>query len=247
MGKLVAQILSSAKFKVTVLNRSGTKPFDCCNVIKMNRNDISQDIIDNQDIVIDMCAYNVEQVKNLLKLFNNRHHYIVMSSIASEYRFFGKYGKDKAEIEKFLRFETDISGTILRPTYIIGKNDPHKRIDYFLDSIRNKKSLNVGGIGKQKISFVFKEDVAEVVCEVVRRGIINKTYNICNDERVSMNDLIGLFFKITSDETRCNFEQPNAIFEDQECIFSNELTKSDLGIEFLSLEDGIREYIISKS
>ena len=97
-----------------------------------------------------------------------------------------------------------------------------------------------------KLSFVFKEDVAKVIYEVVVNGVVNKTYNICNDEDVTMMELIKLFFKITKDKTIIKLSQSDAIFKDEECIFSNELVKQDLGIEFKTLEEGIREYIISK-
>jgi nucleoside-diphosphate-sugar epimerase len=246
VGKMVTELLST-KCNVTILNRSGTKSVDNCNVLKMDRDDISQDMIDNQDVIIDMCAYNVDQVKDLLKLCSHRHQYIVISSIASEYGFFGDYGKNKAEIEKFLRFETDTPNTIIRPTYIIGKGDHHKRIDYFLDCIKNKCDIHLSEFGDKKLSFVFKEDVAEVIYEVVVNGVVNKTYNICNDEDVTMMELIELFFKITQDKTTIKTLESDAIFKDEECIFSNELVKQDLGIEFKTLEDGIREYILSKS
>ena len=129
VGKSLVKLLST-KYDVTVLNRSGTTPIDNCNVIKTDRANISQREIYYQDIIVDMCAYNVGQVKDLLELCSNKRQYIMMSSIASEYGFFGDYGKNKAEIEKFLRFETDIPNTILRPTYIIGSGDHNKRIDY---------------------------------------------------------------------------------------------------------------------
>tara|TARA_R100000995_G_scaffold80094_1_gene51629 strand:- start:4999 stop:5775 length:777 start_codon:yes stop_codon:yes gene_type:complete len=246
VGAAVVKLLST-KYDVTVLNRSGIKPTDNCTVIQMDRVNISSFLLRNQDIIIDMCAYNLTQVKELLKVCSHRHQYILMSSIASQYGFFGNYGKNKAEIEKFLRFETDIPNTILRPTYIIGDNDHNKRIDYFLDCINDKTPIEISGDGDKKMSFVFEDDVAKVVCEVVNRGIVGKTYNICNDEDISMMELVELFFKIVKDKTNIETSQSYAIFENEECIFSNKLVKSDLEIKFKTLEEGIREYIISKS
>ena len=253
VGKLVPKLLHDYGYDVTLLNRSGISPYDKCDVIKMDRNDTDKDTFDDPDVVIDMCAYNVDQVKHLLDCVNTKRHYgntlkqyIFMSSIASEHGFFGEYGKNKAEIEKFLRFETDILNTILRPTYIIGEGDHNKRIDYFLDCIKNKHDIHLSEFGSKKLSLVFKEDVAKVIYEVVINGVVNKTYNICNDEDVTMKELIELFFKITQDKTTTKILESDVIFKDEECIFSNELVKQDLGIEFKSLEDGIREYIISK-
>ena len=250
VGKLVAKQLYNQNHQVTVLNRSGNKPFNKCSVIKMDRIDLEK-IPDMPEIVIDMCAYNVNQVKLLLKVIDKDvlKQYIVISSIASEYLFFGEYGKNKADIETFLRFETNIPWVILRPTYIIGKNDHHKRIDYFLDCINEGHIIDVDGLGSEKLSFVFVEDVVDVINEVVRNGVYNKTYNICNDEQISTNKLIELFFKLTGKKTEIRHQpqNPYAIFKDEHCVFSNQLTKDDLNIKFKTLKEGISEYIISKS
>jgi len=202
VGKEIAKKLYDTGHEVTVLNRSGTKPFSECNVIRMNRKDLTKKLV-SQEIIIDMCAYNTNQVKSLLKSLKGHKlkQYIIISSIASEYPFFGEYGKNKAEIETFLRFETNIPWVILRPTYIIGKNDPHKRLDYFLDCIKNGKSIVVDKLGSEKISFVFVEDVAQVIYKVISRKIINKTYNVCNDDQVSIVEFIDLIFKIIGKKT----------------------------------------------
>ena len=166
VGAAVVKLLST-KYDVTVLNRSGIKPTDNCTVIQMDRVNISSFLLRNQDIIIDMCAYNLTQVKELLKVCSHRHQYILMSSIASEYGFFGEYGKNKAEIEKFLRFETTVPNTIIRPTYIIGNGDHNRRLDYFLDCIESKRDIHLDQFGDKKLSFVFKEDVARVIYKVI--------------------------------------------------------------------------------
>ena len=66
VGAAVVKLLST-KYDVTVLNRSGIKPTDNCTVIQMDRVNISSFLLRNQDIIIDMCAYNLTQVKELLK------------------------------------------------------------------------------------------------------------------------------------------------------------------------------------
>ena len=259
VGKLVSKELDDKGYDITLLNRSGTSPVNSA-VIRQDRNHIDkvtlhQLINYSPEIVIDMCAYDVTQVKKLLSSVNtdNLSQYILVSSIASEYSFFGDYGRRKAEIELFLRFEADIPSVIIRPTYIIGKNDHHKRIDYFLDCIKETKPIILEGIGDENLSFVFVEDVAKVITEVVRKEIVNKTYNVANDEVISSKELMELFFKIMNKRTGVFYSSKKYsideefIFRNKECVMSNKLTKNDLGIKFKSLETGIREYIISKS
>ena len=255
VGKLVSEELYNKDYNITLLNRSGNSPVNSA-VIRQDRNHIDkvtlhQLINYSPEIVIDMCAYDVTQVKKLLSSVNtdNLSQYIIVSSIASEYSFFDDYGRRKAEIELFFRFDSDIPYVIIRPTYIIGKNDPHKRIDYFLDCIKETKPIVLEGIGDENLSFVFVEDVAKVITEVVRKEIVNKTYNVANDEIISCKELVRLFFKIMNKQTsvfHCHTDE-KFIFRNKECVLSNKLIKNDLGIKFKSLETGIREYIISKS
>ena len=254
VGKLVSKELYDKGYDITLLNRSGTSPVNC-GVIRQDRNNIDRvtlhQLIDySPEIIIDMCAYDTIQIKKLLSSVNTDKlsQYILVSSIASEHSFFGDYGRRKAEIELFLRFDSDIPSVIIRPTYIIGKNDPHKRIDYFLDCINMKESINLEGSGDKKLSFVFVEDVANVIIKVIEKEIVNKTYNVSNDEVISSNELVNLFFKIMKKSTPVSHTcDEKYIFRNKECVFSNKLTKNDLGIKFKSLKAGILEYIISKS
>ena len=254
VGKLVSKELDDKGYDITLLNRSGTSPVNSA-VIRQDRNHIDkvtlhQLINYSPEIVIDMCAYDVTQVKKLLSSVNtdNLSQYIIVSSIASEYSFFGDYGRRKAEIELFFRFDSDIPYVIIRPTYIIGKNDHHKRIDYFLDCIKETKPIVLEGIGDENLSFVFVEDVANVIIKVIEVGMVNKTYNVANDEVISSKELVNLFFKIVNKSTSISYTYDEKyIFRNKECVFSNNLTKKDLGIKFKSLETGIHEYIISKS
>ena len=248
VGKLVSEDLYKKGYNVNLLNRSGNSPVDC-NVIKVDRNEI-KNIDISPEIIIDMCAYDVSQIEKLFSSINTDRlsQYILISSIASQYSFFGDYGKRKAEIELFLRFESDIPSVIISPTYIIGKNDPHKRIDYFLDSINKKEPIKLEGLGDKNLSFVFVEDVANVIIKVVEKGVVGKTYDVANDEVISCRELVRLFFKIMNKSTHVMYTfNEEYTFRNKECVFSNKLTKNDLDVRFESLKAGILEYIISKS
>ena len=254
VGKLVSKELYDKGYDITLLNRSGTSPVNC-GVIRQDRNNIDRvtlhQLIDySPEIIIDMCAYDIYQIRKLLSSVNtdSLSQYILVSSIASQYSFFGDNGKRKAEIELFLRFESDIPSVIIRPTYIIGKNDPHKRIDYFLDSINKKEPIKLEGLGDKNLSFVFVEDVANVIIKVVEKGVVGKTYNVANDEVISCRELVRLFFKIMNKSTHVMYTfNEEYTFRNKECVFSNKLTKNDLDVRFESLKAGILEYIISKS
>ena len=86
-----------------------------------------------------------------------------------------------------------------------------------------------------------------VIYKVISRKIINKTYNVCNDDQVSIVEFIDLIFKIIGKKTGIRHTRKDgAIFKDELCIFSNQLVKNDLNIKFKNLNKGINEYIVSK-
>ena len=116
------------------------------------------------------------------------------------------------------------------------------------DSINKKEPIKLEGLGDKNLSFVFVEDVANVIIKVVEKGVVGKTYDVANDEVISCRELVRLFFKIMNKSTHVMYTfNEEYTFRNKECVFSNKLTKNDLDVRFESLKAGILEYIISKS
>ena len=239
-GKLIVEQLHYDGHEVTVLNRSGNSHVDC-EVIRGDRNELTDEHkFEYYDVIIDMCLYNVEQAKKIQNMKTNQ--YIFMSSIASKYEHFGDYGKDKNEVEEFLK-KTNLPLVILRPTYMLGIDNPHDRETYYIDRILDKKQLQIDGDGSSLLSFVFVEDVANLVCKIVNSTVTNEAYNINNGEFITLNQLVSLFFNILRKETKIIFgDKGDSPFVNETMVFSNEKIAKHFDYKFKSIQDGIEEF-----
>tara|TARA_R110002167_G_scaffold74115_1_gene207606 strand:+ start:1192 stop:2025 length:834 start_codon:yes stop_codon:yes gene_type:complete len=243
VGKKVAQTLFK-EHNITVLNRKGTSPVEC-NIIQQDRNKLKE--LPEYDIIIDMCLYNLEQTKNIvdiLKKQQNLQQYIFISSIASELEFFGKYGKQKLQAEKYLMLSRnkDLPWTILKPTYILGIDNPHDRESYYIKKILNNEIIEVEGKGDQPLSFVFSEDIVKVICKIIKEKTIHKTYNLCNDDVVTLKELITITSDVVGKTTNIQYNSKGGPFKNKKCTFANDQVKNDLNIEFKPLKQGITDY-----
>ena len=243
MGKKVVETLYK-EHNITVLNRSGRSPVSIlsCNIIQQDRNELKE--LQEYDIVIDMCLYNLEQTKNIvdiLKKQQNLQQYIFISSIASELEFFGEYGKQKQLAEKYIMY-SDLPWTILKPTYVLGIDNPHDRESYYIRKTLNNEPIEIDGEGDQPLSFVFSSDVVKVICKIIEEKIIHKSYNLCSDDVVTLKEFTTIISDITGKESNIQYNSNGGPFENKKCIFSNQQTKDDLNMVFKSFKQGITDY-----
>ena len=240
VGKKLVQTLFK-EHNVTVLNRKGTSPVDC-NIIQQDRNELQG--LDEYDIVIDMCLYNLEQTKNIVNILEkqqNLQQYIFISSIASELDFFGEYGTQKLLAEQYI-MESKLPWTILKPTYVLGIDNPHDRESYYIRKTLNNETIKVEGEGDQPLCFIFSEDIVKIICKIIQEKIIYKSYNLCNDDIVNLKELINIVSNITNKQAKVSYNTDGGPFQNKKCIFSNKQIKDELKIQFKSLKQGIIDY-----
>ena len=137
---------------------------------------------------------------------------------------------------------SDLPWTILKPTYVLGIDNPHDRESYYIRKTLNNEIIEVEGEGDQPLSFVFSEDIVKVICKIIEEKIIHKTYNLCNDDVVTLKELITIISDVTGKEANIQYNSNGGPFENKKCIFSNNQVKNDLNIEFKSLKQGITDY-----
>ena len=240
VGKKVTKTLFK-NYDVTVLNRKGTSPVNC-NIIQQDRNELKE--LNEYDIVIDMCLYNLEQTKNIVNILEKQQslqQYIFISSIASELDFFGDYGKQKKLSENYI-IDSNLPWVILKPTYVLGIDNPHDRESYYIRKILNNEIIEVDGEGNELISFIFSEDIVKVICKIIQEKITFKIYNLCNDDVVTLKELINVISKTVGKDANIQYYSPGGPLENKKCIFSNNEIKADLDIEFKSLKQGMINY-----
>ena len=156
---------------------------------------------------------------------------------------FGNYGVDKTLIEKYF-CETDNFPYInLRPTYIIGKDNHNYREKYYFDSIINNQHIELGPESNKIVSFVFADDVSNIICRfVTEKCELRQSYNVNGDEHITIQTFIETISDIVGLPHQIELIQEEGKFQDTHFIFSNEKVKSQLNYKFKSLTKGLTEF-----
>ena len=166
---------------------------------------------------------------------------------------FEDYGKEKADVENLLKNSNLENYKILRPTYIVGVENPKLRLGYYISSLQNNSIIHVEGDGNNLISLVFGEDVVECILKFIFSEDINShspiPYNICNDECLTVNSFIKIIAKeLGIEEYRIQLNSSKsshpAIFPYTHYgVFSNKNMKNYYNQNFKSLKESLPEYI----
>ena len=234
VGKYLVEQLIDDKHDVTLFNRSqsGHKK---AKLYKFNR-DTDKISLRKFDCVVDMCLYTLKQFKLIKKSIPKSVKYIFMSTGAVEYpETFGAYAKQKKLIEEVLS-KSQIDYTIIRPSYIDGVDNHLKRIEYFINSIKNKEEIRIEGkTGDYPINIVWVGDVVRVIKKIIEnktKKIKNKIYNVCVDDSITLDEL---FKEIKKQLDVKNHKIKNSIvtpFPKISLEMDNSLTKKDFRIKF---------------
>ena len=246
----------------TVLNR-GTRPVSFPHGVNSVVGDRTRKISlpGHFDVVIDTCAYKPEDIS---RVFEGIHsdHYLHVGTAASyrkthlfplteespigEWPFWGSYGVGKAACEEYLMQSGRRYG-VIRPVYILGKNNPVPRESFIYAALRRGDTIRVPGNGLALVQFVFVEDV---VSSIVRMAETQATgaYNCCGPDVVTLRGLVGEMASIAGVEPDMedNPATDGTHHDVKEFPFGNEhffcsnrkLTM--LGVEFTPLIEGLR-------
>ena len=261
-GKLLVEKLFYNGHKITVINRRGIAPVSC-EIIKCDRNDTKklESLIQGLkfDCVIDMCLFNIDQAKASVKIFNNKiEKYIFISSVAvyekselfpkdekstlGSWPMFGSYGQDKLLVENYFESIKNFPFINLRPTYIIGKGNHLNREGYYFDKILKGEQIDIEKEGQAILSFVFVEDVAEIIYKImIKKVILRESYNLCNDEFITIKEFVIMISSILGKVPVFNNVSEMVSFKNENCYFSNKKIKKDFNFEFKSLKQGLTE------
>ena len=261
-GKLIVEQLYKGGHDLTVVNRTGTAPIDC-KIIKCDRNngpDLRRALGSRAfDCIVDMCLYNLQQAEISLPIFKDiAEKYIFISSVAvyqksetfpidetfpvGKWPLFGDYGIEKSKVEQYIASLEGISYVILRPTYVIGKNNHHNREGYYFDKITKGEPIDLENHGDAIVSFVFVEDLANIVVIFVNsdKGI-KETYNICNDNYTTLKGFIDKISTTVNKPVTYNCVDKVVSFKNEHCFFSNVKIRNHVGYTFKTLEEGLAE------
>lgn len=212
VSKYVAKYFQSHNYEVFVLNRGSKKQLDNVKLICADRNNL-QDCLKGYffDAIIDICAYNQKDIKNLLDAAYGFKDYIFISSSAvypetnqqpfSEDQniglnsIWGKYGTDKVEAEEYLtsRFP---NAYILRPPYLYGPMQNLYREPFVFECALKNRKFYIPGDGKMKLQFFHVDDLCKVIEKILENHPKEHIFNVGNKDLVDVNTFVELCYKV---------------------------------------------------
>lgn len=155
------------------------------------------------------------------------------------------YGITKMTTEHYLRVYHELYGintTVLRFANVYGERQgiggEGGVVCIFSQKISNNQSIDVFGDGEQTRDFVYVKDIAKVICGAIEHKGFG-TYNVSTNTEVSVNELIGVFEKVSGKKIKVNY-LPVRTGDIYRSVLSNKALKTEFKIDaFTSLEEGL--------
>lgn len=127
------------------------------------------------------------------------------------------YGKSKLKAENYLKSLSKFPYLILRPTGVYGPRDK----DYLILMRAIKSGLSVGaGLKKQLLSFIYVEDLADIIFQSINKGISQKEYYVSDGHGYTDTEFNNIVQKHLGKKRVLEFKIP--LFIVQVAAFVNE-------------------------
>lgn len=248
--------------EVYVLNRNTKPQLDGVHLIEADRNKLRNSLKEYSfDVVIDVCAYNKQDIHNLLTALNTVKDYIFISSSAvypeindqpfheeqqiGKNFIWGKYGLDKAEAEQLLLSRVP-NAYILRPPYLYGPMQNVYREPFVFECALNDRKFYIPKDGKMKLQFFHVEDLCKIIEKIIKQHPYHHIFNVGNEELVDINTFVSLCYKVANKKLETvnvyHYENQRDYFSfyDYEYVLDVSRQKSLLP-KTKNLEQGLRE------
>lgn len=223
----VAEYFAKAGHEVYVLNRNHRPQPENTTLIEADRHELGERLRDYHfDAVLDVTAYNGQDVSDLLDALGEFKTYILISSSAvypeterqpftedtptGENRIWGKYGTDKIDAEKVLTARVP-EAYILRPPYLYGPMNNVYREAFVFDCALQDRSFCLPKDGSMKLQFFHVRDLCRVMERILEEQPAQHIFNVGNEEAVSIREWVALCYEALgkSPVYREVWDQPN--------------------------------------
>lgn len=200
----------SKQFDVWVLNRNSRHQCSGVHLIECDRHDLGEKIKDAYfDVILDITAYDSQDVHDLLDAVGGFGDYILISSSAvypetaeqpfkestpaGANKIWGKYGTDKIGAEEALlsRFP---EGYILRPPYLYGPGNNVYREAFVFDCAVEKRPFYLPNEGTMKLQFLHVKDLCRIIGAILAQKPKQHVWNVGNEKAISVADWVSLCY-----------------------------------------------------
>lgn len=165
------------------------------------------------DAIIDVCAYNGADIKNLLDSNVKFKDYIFISSSAvypetlpqpfkenqsvGRNSIWGDYGTNKIEAESYLMSKCQ-TAYIIRPPYLYGPMQNLYREPFVFECAELGRKFYIPYDGEMKLQFFHVEDLCRLIELIIKSHPDSHIFNVGNEQPVSVNTFVELCYKVVN-------------------------------------------------
>lgn len=211
-SRFTAEYFISKKNNVYVLNRGNNIQSPNVIHIKGDRHNLGETLRKYHfDAVLDITAYNYEDVKLLIEGLGTFDNYILISSSAvypetlkqpfNEQQqcgancYWGDYGKNKLAAEQYVT-ENVKNAYIIRPPYLYGPMNNLYRESFVFECAENDLPFCVPKDGKMPLQFFHIRDMCRFIEILLDKQPLQRIYNVGNTEIIDINKWVELCYKV---------------------------------------------------
>lgn len=155
------------------------------------------------------------------------------------------YGWSKQMMENSIQYVHRTAGLkylILRPSnpYGHGQNIHARQglIAVAMGKILAAEPIEVWGNGSNIRDYIYIDDLAEAVVQLLEKNVYNTTVNIGSGEGASINDIIHILRDVVEEEVKVDYKPARSV-DVSHMILDTTRLKSYINMEFTPLKDGI--------
>lgn len=199
------------KYDVYVINRNTRPQCDGVTLIESDRHDLRNKLRGfHFDVILDITAYDEEDVKALLNAADSFDDYIFVSSSAvypeyevqpfaeeilpAENKFWRKYGTDKIAAEKALLSRVP-NAYIIRPPYLYGPMNNVYREAFVFECAQQGRPFYLPGNGDMKLQFFHVEDLCRFIEILLEKHPKRNIFNVGNLEPITIREWVMMCYE----------------------------------------------------
>ena len=207
-----AEYFTGKGHDVYVLNRGNNIQSEGVTLIRADRHSLGDTLNKYQfDAVLDITAYNREDVRSLHNALNSNGTYIFISSSAvypedlsqpfnesqkcGANSIWGSYGTNKLDAENYILHNIEDS-YILRPPYLYGPMNNLYREAFVFECAERDLPFYIPKDGKMPLQFLYIEDMCRFIEILLDKKPAEKIFNLGNSETIDINQWVDLCYKV---------------------------------------------------
>jgi len=216
VSKAVAEYFVKKGDAVTVLNRGSRAQVCGVELLKADRNQLGEVLKGKHfDAVLDVTAYNGDDVNHLLDSGVTFEDYVLISSSAvypesgkqpfsetepvGENQFWAAYGTGKIAAEKAL-LDRVPQAYCLRPPYLYGPYNNVYREAFVFDCAMEDRPFYLPKDGGMKLQFFHVVDLCRLIDRILETRPRQHILNVGNREQISVREWVELCYEIAGNK-----------------------------------------------